>query len=191
LKIEYGESDFSTHGFGIDISTGGVFVTATKLLPPGTRIHMKISLGTAEFYAEGRVVRQKLVHPNLRSSEPQGMGVRFISPSEIIERAFPAPKKAPKAFAVGCSAKSSLDDLIRDQLSRGVIVVPVGVPSPEVQSAIEFEVTLDFLPEPQTLKGTGRVVQLLTPPAGSGSIGAVVMVDNAAELVAALQRGGA
>jgi len=190
LQVLYGEDELTTNGFGLDISTGGLFLTATTLLPQGTRIHMKITSPSFVFYAEGRVVRHKLVAPTLRGMDPQGMGIRFISPHEIVEKIAPAAKKGPVPFSVSCLTPGSLEDLVREQLARGVLIVPTGDQAPAVPSVVDFHVTLEFLPAPQTVSAKGRVIQLLNPDK-EDIRAAVLEVAEAPALIAALRRTGA
>lgn len=192
LQVAYGEHDLGTNGFGLDISAGGIFVTATTLLPPGTRVHMKVTMGAVVFFAEGRVVRQKLVHQALRGTDPQGMGIRFLSPQEIIEGLGPVPRKtAPAPFCVTCKTAPAMEDLIRDQLARGVIIVPTGETPPEAGANIEFRVTLEFPAEPQTVAAQGRVVQLLNQAGSAEARAAVLEVGGAVGVIERLRRAGA
>jgi hypothetical protein len=186
-QVDYGTDDALSPGIGLDISTGGIFVTANKLLPVGTRLHMKVTHGSFVFYAEGRVVRHKLVHMALRTQDPQGMGVRFLAPFEYLEGFVGTVKKGPVPFHVTCATAATMETLIRDQLARGVIIVPTGDTPPEPQETVEFHVTLEFLHDPQTLDGKGRVVQVLNPH-NRDTRGAVLQLDDTAPMIAALRR---
>ncbi len=187
LQVDYGVEDFSTTGFGLDISTGGLFVTASKLLPIGARVHLRITSAQGLiFYAEGRVVRHKLTHQALRASDPQGLGIRFISPAEIVEGFSPTIRRASQRHLVQCTTPQALDSLLREQLGRGVIIVPTGASVPEAAETIDFHVSLDFSHDAPMHTGKGRVVQVLN--AQTPDKRAVVLeVQDAAKLIEILK----
>jgi PilZ domain-containing protein len=187
LQVEYGLHDLETKGFGLDISAGGLFVTATKLLPVGARIHMRITTHSGMvFYAEGRIVRHKLVHMALRSTDPQGLGVRFVDPHEIVAELIPSAKKTAEPFTVACPTTAALETILVSQLGRGVVIVPTGDPPPEAAQELDFHVALEFLPDAPRLTGRGRVVQVLNPD-NPETRGAVLEVERAAAFAASLR----
>jgi hypothetical protein len=190
LTVEYGEGELLTPAFGLDISAGGIFLTASKLLPLGARIHLRVSSAALTFYSEGEVVRHKLVLPTLRSMDPQGIGVRFLTLPELVERYVAPARKALPPFSIACSTPSSVEDLIREQLARGVVIVPTRDPPPGADETIDFRIVLEFHSAPRTISGQGRVVQLLSQGA-SKARGAVLELEDTPALIAELRRAAA
>ncbi len=85
LLVKYGEKDLSLTGFTGDVSVGGMFVTATGLLPLDRRVHLQLFVDTSRYLLfEGEVRRHKVVPPQMRTVERGGFGVRFLYPGEVL-----------------------------------------------------------------------------------------------------------
>ena len=189
--MEYGLEDLDRVGFTQDISVGGIFLVASHLEPVGRQLHLKISSADRFFYAEGLVVRHKAVATELRRLERQGMGVRFLRPSELVDRVLPAHLRGP-SLSLQCKNQGELDKLIAEQLERRVVLVPAGSQAPVAEQVVEFEVRLAYLEDSPATIGKGRVVQILEGCFGPGEAGrgAVIEVENAPKLIAALRKLG-
>lgn len=72
-----------------DLSHNGVFITSGRVLDPGSRLRLAFGEGEGRFIIEGIVARVHRVSPTLRQIEKQGMGVRFLTPSELIGELVP------------------------------------------------------------------------------------------------------
>ncbi|MFH1808644.1 MAG: PilZ domain-containing protein [Pseudomonadota bacterium] len=189
LKIEYGVDALDKKSVSYDISVGGLFLVAPRLLAVNTRIHLHIFAQEGDFYAEGIVVRLKHVTPGLQQVEPQGMGIRFLSPAEVISANIPRAQRRVETQGVQCATVQELQALLRDQLGKGILLVPVTSPTPEPNSVIEFDILLGFVPDSEPVTGQGRVVQLLeTVQQGAPLIQAVLEVLDVHTLCATLEK---
>ena len=182
LRVEFGESSLNHHGFTKDLSVGGLFLIASRLLDPDARIHLHIFSDESGFFAEGRVARLYRVPPELRELEKQGMGVRFLETSELVRELVPAEHRKKDKIEVRCRTKEQLTDLLRDQLSGGVLMVEAPREAGH-QAIVEFEVRLEFLEAPQNFDGVGRVIQVLTGKTSKSHHNVVLEVRDAAILL--------
>ncbi|MDC0707695.1 PilZ domain-containing protein [Stigmatella sp. ncwal1] len=83
--VRFGTEDLSESGFTGDISKGGAFIVSNHLVPLDTRIHVQVHLDPKNFVMfEAVVQRHRLVPPELRDEEPDGFGVRFLYPGEVV-----------------------------------------------------------------------------------------------------------
>jgi hypothetical protein len=178
LKVEYGDEDLSFASFTRDISVGGIFLVSNRLYDRGTRLHLHIIGSKFDFYSEGLVVRQLRVPANLRRIDPQGMGVRFISPGEILKQSLSRGARKMDTSALVLASVHDLQRVLMEQVAGGVLVVPVIDPPPAVATEVEFAVRLEFLAEPEDLRGTGRVVQVLDKYQGLSGRYAVLEVKD-------------
>jgi hypothetical protein len=184
LKVEFGEQAFDHKGILHDISIGGIFISAGRLFKQGTRLHLHIVEPTFDFYAEGVVVRLKRVDQLLRRIEAQGMGIRMMSPAEVIRSLIPKVARAVDTRQVVCSDPEQLQKLINEQLVAGVLVVPVADPPPAPNTEVEFFIRVEFGESPRTVGGEGRIMQILD----QGKLKqAVLEVKDAAKLRADLE----
>src|SRR4051812_35006063 len=88
LSVKYGEKDFSLSGFTGDISRGGLFIVAARLMALDTRLHLQLFLDPSRFLVlEAEVRRHKIIPSELRTIERQGFGVRFLHPGEVVKEA--------------------------------------------------------------------------------------------------------
>jgi len=189
LKVEYGEGELLASAFGLDISAGGIFLTASKLPPLGSRIHLRVSSTALTFYGEGQVVRHKFVLPTLRSMDPQGIGVRFLTLHELVERYVGPPSKPLPPLSVACATPAAMNELILEQLARGVVIVPMGEPPAGADATIDFHIVLQFLPAPRTISARGRVIQILDR--GAPEVRAVLELEDAPAFIVELRRASA
>ena len=193
VRVEFGEKELEHRGFTEDISVGGLFLRANKLLPIGTRVHMQVNWETDFFYVEGVVVRHKQVTPGLRVLEKQGMGIRFLTPAEVVDLVVPSGLQTDKSLTLDCASPEAARKMVAEQLSRGVLFVPVSDPPPVPAQVVDFAIRLPFRTGVPPIRGRGRVVQLL--PRGYGEqgarAGAVVEVESAAVLCDALTKAAA
>lgn len=184
LKVEFGETDLGHKGILSDISIGGVFVVAGRLFKGGSRLHLHVIETDWDFYAEGVVVRLKRVDQLLRRIEAQGMGLRLLSPAEVIRAMIPRVARTVETQQLECSSDEQLQQLLREQLAAGVLLVPVNEPLPAPNTIVEFSIHLDFGASPRTISGQGRVMQILDQ---MGKKRAVLEVHDAARLRADLE----
>ncbi|QQR91737.1 MAG: PilZ domain-containing protein [Myxococcales bacterium] len=189
LQVRYGIDDLDTHSFTKDISTGGVFIVARKLLAIGTQIHMRLEWPTGCFYVEGLVVRHKAVHLELRKIDDQGMGIRFLHPAEVVERVVPLSLRKDGQIIVDCPNKEHVKQLIQDQLSHGLLFVRIGDPPPDIDTPVTFRLVLVFRVKQIPIVGEGRVMQILEPDGKQrrDRAGAVIQIANKESLIHQLE----
>lgn len=160
VQVAYGEDEITERGFARDISLGGMFLDCRRPPPVGTRLHLHLKYPDRDFYVEAVVVRQKLVNPQLRQIEKQGVGLRFLTPAELIEGVVPKEERVQRTNMVQCSDAASVRDLLDKQLAARVIAVPVNDPPPGQGDVVEFSITVD-VGDGANIDGRGRVVQLI------------------------------
>jgi hypothetical protein len=185
LKVEFGDTELDHKGFLSDISIGGLFLSAGRLFKVGTRLHLHVIEAADHFYAEGIVVRLKRVDQLLRRIEAQGMGIRLLSPAEVVRSVIPKTALTVDTQQVVLSRPEQAQKLLQEQLSAGVLVVPVGSPPPAANTVVEFSIRVDFGASPGTLGGQGRVMQILEGQDGTKR--GVLEVEDAAKLRARLE----
>lgn len=72
-------------GFTIDVSKSGIFLGTSQQLEPGERIRLEFVDPERGFLVEGQVARVHRVSLALRHLEQPGVGVRFLSPAEMMQ----------------------------------------------------------------------------------------------------------
>lgn len=187
IQVAFGDVDLAHRGTVLDVSSSGLFVAARKIFPLDTRLHLHVLEPRADFYAEAVVARLRKVEPALRQLESEGMGLRLLTPEELMGSVAPAVEHARHAHELVCGSIDDLERVIRDELGVGVLLVPFSGPAPAVHAPIEFTIRLVFGATNFALAGRGRVLQIL--PGRDGVSKLVVEVPEAAELVGQLLDG--
>lgn len=72
-----------------NISRGGIFIRTSAVVPSNTRVRVEVIHARHGFVCEGVVVRALRSPAHLQSVRPSGMGVRFLSPEELVEELLP------------------------------------------------------------------------------------------------------
>lgn len=189
LTIRYGLEDLELTSYTKDISTGGVFLVARHLLPIGTHIHLRVSWLTGLLYGEGLIVRHHKIHHELQRLEDQGMGVRFLNPAEVVELVVPRYLREGGHLILDCTSKEQVQKFIDEQLSHGVLYVPIGEPPPLLHQEVRFDIVLVFRMTQDRIVGQGEVIQLLEPDGSQrrDRSGAVIRVTDPEPIVQKLQ----
>lgn len=68
-----------------DLSPEGMHISTRHTQPAGTRVKIELLEEPNGFTVEGVVAHSRTVHPDLAKVLPQGMGVRFLSPGELVD----------------------------------------------------------------------------------------------------------
>lgn len=108
-------------GFTIDVSKSGIFLGTAQALDPGERIRLELVDRDRAFMVEGQVARVHRVSLALRHVQQSGVGVRFVTPAELLQEilgnrakgggrtldspAPPGPHAAPAAPAPAAAPK--------------------------------------------------------------------------------------
>ncbi|HPA94723.1 MAG: hypothetical protein GX178_02905 [Acidobacteria bacterium] len=87
-------------GFTMNVSFSGLFLSTNVALERGERLRLEISHREREVVIEGQVARLVRVPLQLRQVRPQGVGVRFLSPVELVSELFPTSATIPAATAL-------------------------------------------------------------------------------------------
>jgi Tfp pilus assembly protein PilZ len=72
-------------GFTVDVSKSGIFLGTSQTLDPGERIRLELVDRDRSFIVEGQVARVHRVSLALRHIEQSGVGVRFVTPAELLQ----------------------------------------------------------------------------------------------------------
>ncbi len=190
LKVQYGISELDQKGYCGDVSVGGIFLVARRLYKVNCRLHLKLNTEKDTAFFEGRVARLHQVPEALRRLDPQGMGVQFLHPADLITALVPRVERRVDTLGIDCPTQEELRTLLKNQLSTGMVLVACGDPPPAINTTVEFEVRLGFVPGGQVKYGMGRVTQLLEladDPTRGKQANAVIEVQNVAKLCAALE----
>ncbi len=84
----------------MNVSFNGLFLSTNVALERGERLRLEISHREREVVIEGQVARLVRVPLQLRQVRPQGVGVRFLSPVELVSELFPTSATVPAATAL-------------------------------------------------------------------------------------------
>jgi len=175
-----------------DISTTGLFIATAYPLPRGTEIRIEIHDHDAIYTVEAVVARRVWIAPDLRKLGPSGMGARFLSPSELVERL----RQRDAGRVAGARQRENrylivLDDdrdLLRtyaDDLDLGGLFIPAENPPP-----LNSVILVDFkFPDSEEIATfPSRVVQRI--PVAQGDTlraGMAVVFEDPAPLMARLR----
>jgi len=88
-----GETQAHT-GFTINVSQSGLFLGTGHPLNPGDRVRLELMDAERGFVAEGKVARVHRVALALRHVEQPGVGIRFLSPEDLVAELVPAARAA-------------------------------------------------------------------------------------------------
>jgi len=72
-------------GYTIDVSKSGIFLGTSQTLEPGERLRLELVERDRAFMVEGQVARVHRVSLALRHIEQSGVGVRFLTPAELLQ----------------------------------------------------------------------------------------------------------
>lgn len=185
LKVRLGEkarAGFPHSGLTSDVSASGLFVSTTANLVPGTRVHVEVT--TAEnqpVMVEGVVARQVIVPPELRSVVRPGVGVRFLTGTELMGELVPAIRDRAQVHFTYDSAPALREAWDRD-LRHGGAFCWTDRAHP-LNSILTVEIDLPFAG--RRLAFEARVVHVV--PDQKGKHGLAFMFLDVAGATAALE----
>jgi PilZ domain len=207
VEVQFWQVGQKIHrGYSTNISAGGMHISTANPLPPRARLRIEVVHGERGFMIEGVVAHRRAAHPEIMKVTPPGMGVRFLSPEELIGEIFPADGGGVAAAAAGggtteapeerreadvriftvrfASAKDFLGIYERDIVNGGLFVAtsrPAGM-----RELVRIEL---YPPGPSAspIQLPARVLQRFEPQPGSGAI-LVGMAVELLDLPAALDR---
>lgn len=88
-----GETQAHT-GFTINVSQSGLFLGTGHPLNPGERVRLELVDADRGFVAEGKVARVHRVALALRHVQQPGVGIRFLSPEDLVAELVPGARAA-------------------------------------------------------------------------------------------------
>lgn len=167
-----------------DISSTGVFVTTAYPLPRGTEIRIEILDGDVSYTVEAVVARRVWMAPDLRRLGPSGMGARFLSPDELVERLrardagrVNGSKQRDNHYLIALDDDRELLQTYASDLELGGLFIPTESPP-----ALNREILVDFkFPDHNEVSTfSARVVQRVPPEQGAGVLraGMAVVFDD-------------
>jgi Tfp pilus assembly protein PilZ len=136
--------------FTTDLSPQGMHVSTRHTRPPGTRLRIELLEESRGFTVEGVVAHARSVHPELAKVLPQGMGIRFLAPQELVDgilgpRGAAAEASAPETpegvFPLHFESPTQFLEVYRRDLRLGGLFVPTRRPS-----RVQTEVTVELHP---------------------------------------------
>jgi PilZ domain len=102
VEVQFWQVGQKIHrGYSTNISAGGMHISTANPLPPRARLRIEVVHGERGFMIEGVVAHRRAAHPEIMKVTPPGMGVRFLSPEELIREIFPAAGGGVAAAAAG------------------------------------------------------------------------------------------
>ncbi|HVR07078.1 MAG TPA: PilZ domain-containing protein [Thermoanaerobaculia bacterium] len=190
VEVQFWQAGQKIHrGYSTNISATGMHISTANPLPPQSRLRIEVVHGDRGFLIEGVVAHRRAVHPELMKVMPPGMGVRFLSPDELIREIF-RPQGVPSAPAAGergpdadlepprqedlrtfavrfASAKDFLGIYERDIVNGGLFVA-TSRPA-RMREVVSIEIHPPG-PTPAPVPLPARVVQRFEPEPGSNAI---------------------
>jgi len=155
LSVRYGEQEPSHAAFTTDVSSGGCFITAARLPPLHTRLHVQLLLGTGRsLYFEGEVRRHKQVPAGLTAAAKGGFSVRFLPPAEAMTEVLGT---APSALVLRFASAQALAQAWTRELRVGGAFVPTADRLAR-DAVVEVQLNLAWLE--RTFSFEGRVVHV-------------------------------
>ncbi len=174
LKVRFGENDFSSTGITSDVSATGMFIQTTKVPAIGNRIHVELTLPSGRLlFCEAAVMRQQHVPPELRQAVKGGVGVRFLSPGELVAEMVPHLKDS-KRLCIDYQSHADFKVAWDREIKRGGIFVWTEA-HPVINSIVSIEFNLEFAT--RRLAFDARVVHLMNDANRRGM--AVMFLDPA------------
>jgi hypothetical protein len=181
-------------GYSTNVSASGMHIATANPLPAQARLRIEVIYGERGFVIEGVVAHRRAVHPELVKVTPPGMGVRFLSPEELVHEIFPREASAGAAKGEGRTAEASLDaesesrifsvrfasaqeflGVYQRDILKGGLFVTTSRPA-----RIREVVHLEIFPPGSTvaqIQLAARVVQRFAPLAGGSALAAGMGVE--------------
>ncbi len=182
--MRYGEGAFTHTGFTSDISATGLFLVTSHLLPVGTRLHVEVAAdGERLLFFEGLVARQKLVAPELRQVIRAGMGLRLLTPLEVLGELVPQVRDHEAAhLVVTFESAEKLRESYERELKRGGLFI--WSDTAQVANSV-MKLELDFAFAGRKVTAQARVVH--TMPEQQGRYGVALMFLDGSSVAAGVE----
>ena len=191
-RVRYwlGDDPKARNAFINDISASGVFIVTPYPVERGTELRLEIVEDDKVLKFEAVVARRVWVAPDLRKIGPTGMGVRFLTPDELVQRLksrgagrTPTPRREDGVFRLILEDDRDLLASYAKELSQGGLYIPTDEPP-----ALNDEIVVEFvLPDGagEPIRAQATVVQRIPPGQQAGGLpaGIAVIFDGAESLL--------
>jgi hypothetical protein len=180
------------HGYTTNLSASGMHIATQDPLPPRSRLRIEVIHGERGFLVEGVVAHRRVVHPELARAVHPGMGVRFLSPEELVNELMQATESfvltgspavattearpgdgeegtgASRTFSVRFASARDFLGIYERDIQNGGLFVATGRPA-RLREIVNIDL---YPPEPaaQPVQLAARVVQRFQPQPDSGAI---------------------
>lgn len=84
-----------------NVSLTGIWVRTPNVAPIGTRFRVEMAYGGAAFVVETVVARAIRTPPHIQTAKPSGMGLRYLTPDELLEELLPGLISSAREEAEG------------------------------------------------------------------------------------------
>jgi Tfp pilus assembly protein PilZ len=156
-------------GYSTNISARGMHITTANPLPPRSRLRIEVFDGQRGFLVEGVVAHRRLVAPELMKVTPPGMGVRFLSPDELVHELLPPEGAAgTRTFSVHFATAREFLDVYERDIANGGLFVATSQPC-RLREQVRIALHPPG-PSPTPLLLPARVVQRFEPGPGGGAV---------------------
>jgi len=158
--------EMDVRGYTSDVSTTGLYMEMHSPPKVGAQLHLLLTFQDAEFVTEASVARVVRVAPEVARVVRSGVGFRFLSLSEIVQKLF-SSEKEQHGFAeshdlqVDLTNIAVLETVLQNEVRQGGLFVETSTPYKRDQ-----EVTLRILlPSPHPfLEVKGKVIHIMEKP---------------------------
>lgn len=187
-------------GHTVNLSSGGAFIGTYRPPVSGTRIRVEVLDRERGFVSEAVVTHSRNVAPELRKVQEPGMGVRFLTPAELVKPlrpkkqelatpeadAEPAPVAPPvrhsdRTYSIRFSSLEQLREVYHRDLAHGGLFIATRHPA-----ALDQVVSLAIEPPGESSRAivvSARVVHRFDPVEHAGSAGDERMAGMGVELI--------
>lgn len=153
-----------------NLSETGMHIATRHTRPSGTRLRIELLDEPGGFVVEGVVAHAHAVHPELARALPPGIGVRFLTPGELVSE-LTGPRLQPEAarpaspegvFPLHFVSLGQFLETYRRDIRVGGLFVPTRRPA-----RLQTEVTIEVHPPDRTFAPIGlkaRVVRRFGSP---------------------------
>ena len=190
VRYWIGDDPKARNAFINDVSATGVFIVTPYPVERGVTVRLEILDGDSALKFEAVVARRVWIAPDLRKLGPTGMGVRFLTPEELVDQLKTRGEgRAPSVSADGVfrivleDDKDLLEGYARE-ISQGGFYIPTDDP-PALNTELVIEFVLPAGAEEEPLRADATVVQRVPPGQAAGGLpaGIAVAFDKGSELL--------
>ena len=137
------------HAVASNISLSGVFLRTPLVAPTGTRLRVELIHSSHGFIAEAIVVRAIKTPSHLQTVRPSGMGLRFFTPTELVEAMLPSmAARATRTTGAPEASEAQPVDETADEKRPASQTLEVGTPIAKPTTDNPSDISAQFRPPP-------------------------------------------